>query len=81
MPDDFYGATGTRRRVGELVDAFEDGTAGDVEFEALRELLAAEDGRDRDVILYGIRSVGIVDEERTEAAVDVLLEHCFDQPR
>ncbi|WP_165383974.1 HEAT repeat domain-containing protein [Natrinema altunense] len=67
--------------MGELVDAFEDGTAGDVEFEALRELLAAEDGRDRDVILYGIRSVGIVDEERTEAAVDVLLEHCFDQPR
>lgn len=81
MGNDFRETTGTTERVTELVAAFEDGRAGDAEFEALRELLATEDARDRDVAMSGIRSVGIVDEERTEAAVDVLLGHCFDQPR
>ncbi|SER42922.1 hypothetical protein [Natrinema salaciae] len=81
MSDDLFETTETTERVKELVASFKDGTAGDAEFEALRELLSAEDALDRDGVLYGIRSVGILDEERTDAAVDVLLGYCFDQPR
>src|SRR6056297_1210086 len=82
MSDEFaFSTTDTIDRALELKAEFEDGTAGDAEFEEFRELLAVEDTRDREHVLHGLASVGIIDEERTEEVVDVLLWYCFDQPR
>src|SRR6056297_3052995 len=82
MSDEFaFSTTDTIDRALELKAEFEDGTAGEAEFEAFRELLAVEDIRDREHVLHGLASIGIIDEERTEEVVEVLLWHCFDQPR